>query len=617
MAKRSVQRKLTAILAADVVGYSRLVREDEDGTIAAVKAAVNDAFTPQIKKHKGRIFKTMGDAVLAEFSSAVDALKCAVAIQKKLAGNALVFRMAINLGDVIIEGDDVHGDGVNIAARLEALAEPGGICISGKVLEEVRGKVELGFRDLGPQKAKNIADPVPAYAVLLDPADAGKLVAAGLGARLSNRKALAAAAVVVVAVLASLAVWRPWTPDGPAGADLAQQSKPSIAVLPFTNLADDKSQDFLGDGIADNITTALARLPTMFVIARSSTLAYKGKTINVQQVARELGVRYVLEGTVQRAGDKVRIAAKLIDARKGNNVWARTYDRDVKNALALQDDITLSVIVALEVNLTEGGGARIQRGNTTNIEAYQLGRRATLIFRRLTPDGNAETRRLSEQALKLDPDYTLALFFIGNTHLISAIRRWTPDPKQELKRAEEYAQRILKIDPNAAIGYLLLSSIANAKKQHDKAIEYGRKAHALEPNGAMIAGLLGYRLTAAGKPKEALVVIEKAKRLTPNGLHPVLRFEGAAYYVLGQIDKAIASFERARTLGPKALNTHAFLALTYATAGRLEEARAAAAHVLKLAPRFSARRWLISTGIFKSAKLEPQHDILVKLGLPK
>jgi TolB-like protein/Tfp pilus assembly protein PilF len=391
--------------------------------------------------------------------------------------------------------------------------------------------------------------------------------------------------------------------------------KPSIAVLPFANLSGDPKQDYLGDGISENITTALSRLPTMFVIARTSTLAYKGKAVKVQQVAEQLGVRYVLEGSVQKSGDKVRVTAQLIDALSGQHVWAKSYDREVKDILALQDDITLNVIVALEVNLVEGGGARIQRGNTTSIEAYQLVRRATLIFRRLTRDGNVETGRLAEQALKLDPNYTLALFFIGYTHLMSSLRRWSPEPDKELARAEQFAQKILTIDPNAAVAYLLLSSIANAKGRHDQAVAHGRKAHALAPNDAMIAGLLGYRLTGAGQPEEALTVIEKANRLTPNGLHPVLRFEGIAYYALGRIDKAIASFERSRKIGPRALDTHAWLALTYGIAGRIDEAQAAARRVLKLAPRFSARRWMSSTGVFDTARSKQALEILVKLGL--
>jgi adenylate cyclase len=393
--------------------------------------------------------------------------------------------------------------------------------------------------------------------------------------------------------------------------------KPSIAVLPFANLSGDPKQDYLGDGISENITTALSRLPDMFVISRTSTMAYKGKAVKVQNVAEALGVRYVLEGSVQRAGDKVRVTAQLIDALSGHHVWAKSYDREIKDVLALQDDITLNVIVALEVTLTEGGGARIQLGNTRNIEAYQLGRRATILFRRVTRESVAEARRLAEQAIKLDPNYTLALFFTGQSRFMSVLRGWSENPAKDIAEAEQIARKILAVDPSAAVGYILLSSISTLKKRDGEGIEYARKAHDLAPNDSIVAGLLGWRLILARRPKEALQVIQKAIRLSPHTLPNVLMWEGQAYYALGQYDKAIKSFERGHKRGPRSLGPLAWLTLSYAVVGRMDEARAAVRKVLKLAPSFSAKGWVKAQRINDPAKSEQALAALLKLGLPE
>ncbi len=373
MAEERVERRLAAILVADVVGYSALIRADEEGTRAAVRQHNAETVEPQIAAHNGRIFKTVGDGLLAEFASVVDAVRCAVEIQNAIkdhnadvvAEKRVEFRIGVNLGDVIVEGDDLHGDGVNVAARLEGLAEPQGICISGSAFEQVRDKLELGFEDLGDQQVKNIDRPVRAYRVLSDPDDAGKIVTAPTKRATRWKVPALAAALVVIIAAGGLAWWQPWAPDvEPASVErmaFPLPEKPSIAVLPFDNLSGDPEQDYFGDGIAENIITALSKIPDMFVIARNSSFTYKGKPVKVQQVAEELGVRYVLEGSVQRSGDQVRVTAQLIDAVTGHHLWAERYDRQLTDIFALQDDIAQNIVTALEVKLTAGEQARVWR----------------------------------------------------------------------------------------------------------------------------------------------------------------------------------------------------------------------------------------------------------------
>ncbi len=361
-----MERRLAAILAADVVGYSRLMEIDEAGTLAALKAHREKLIDPAIAERRGRIVKLMGDGSLVEFASVVDAVACAVAIQEGMSARnegvpedrRMAFRIGVHLGDVIVEGDDLYGDGVNVAARLEGLAEPGGVCISQQAYDQVETKLDLAYEDLGEQQVKNIARPVRTYRILLD-GEAPPGVQRPKTRGLSATQIIGSAAVVVLVVAGlALAWWQPWKPDvEPASIERMAcplPEKPSIAVLPFDNLSGDPAQEYFADGITESIITTLSKIPNLFVIARNSTFAYKGKPAKIQQVAEELGVRYVLEGSVQRAGDRTRITAQLIDALSGRHLWADHYDRDVGDIFALQDDITQQVMTELEVKLTEG-----------------------------------------------------------------------------------------------------------------------------------------------------------------------------------------------------------------------------------------------------------------------
>ena len=430
-----VERRLAAILCADVAAYSRLVREDEERTLAAVKADIVENFEPGVAAHRGRIFKTMGDAVLAEFASVVDAVRCAVELQRNLvkrnaetpADRQIEFRMGVNLGDVVIDGSDVYGDGVNVAARVQDVAEPGGICISEDTYRHLSGRIEVGYKDLGPLRLKNIDKPVRVYRIESDTVMPGRVVVA-MSARLQRWKWPAATAIVaLVALLAAghfgvfpIRVQSPDVePARPSRMAFALPDKPSIAVLPFDNLSADAKNDVFSDGLTEDIITSLSKISTMFVIARNSTFTYKGKPVKVQQVAEELGVRYVLEGSVQRSGEQLRMTAQLIDATTGRHLWSERYDREVQEIFALQDEITKQIVAALEVQLTAGEGARVAASGTENVKAWELVREGEAIHRRFTKENNAQAREIYKRAIELDSEYALAWAQLGATHFLT------------------------------------------------------------------------------------------------------------------------------------------------------------------------------------------------------
>ncbi len=631
MAEYEVKRKLTTILAADVVGYTRLMRADEEATLKTL-GEYRDVIDGLIARHEGRVFSTGGDSVLAEFGSVVEAVRCAISCQEEISSrNAeladdrkLIFRMGVNVGDVMIRDGDLFGDGVNVAARLEGLAEAGGVCISGSVFEQIKHKLSLGFEDMGQQQVKNIADPVTAYRLV--PRQVSVSVDATAATKPSDGKRwrlpVMAVAVALIFAAGGFAIWRPWEPVvEPASLDrmaFPLPDKPSIAVLPFVNLSGDATQDYLGDGIAENIITALSRVAEMFVIARTSTFTYKGKVVKVQQVAEDLGVRYVLEGSVQRSGDKVRVTAQLIDALEGHHIWAERYEREFKDAFALQDEITLNVLTALEVKLTAGAGASILRGNTKNLDAYQLLRRGERHFLRFTNEDNTKAQRLFQQAVELDPNYTQGWYFIGLTHQLSAKFGWSDDAVQEQVRAEELARKALSIDPSDPGAYNLLANIALHRRQYDEALGYNEKAVALAQNSAGTLALLGRTLVYAERPEEALLVIQKAIRLSPFSPPNVLRYEGIAYHSMGRYEEAIAAFERARTRNPNSPLPLVWLAITYADKGQMEQARAAAQEILELNRNFSTKVYVNATMDYKD-RTKTGHAIatLRQLGLPE
>jgi adenylate cyclase len=471
MAEESFKRKLTTMLSADVAGYSRLMAKDEAATVKTLKA-YQGIMTELIKQHRGRVVDSPGDNVLAEFTSIVDGVQCAVSVQKELqARNAelpedrrMEFRVGINLGDVIEEGNRIYGDGVNIAARLEALADPGGICISKTAFDHIETKLPLGYEYLGEQTVKNIAKPVGAYRVLMEP----RVTVAEAGEENRAwpvwRKAVFSGATAVLILAIVVGIWQLYLRPTPPVASVEEMAlplpdKPSIAVLPFENLSGDPEQDYFSDGFTHNLITQLYKMPGMFVIASGSTFKYKGKAVDVRQVGRELGVRHVLEGSVQRAEDRIRVTTQLVDAATGSQVWAERYDRELKDIFAVQDEITRKVVNELAVKIVWGETWRLEISGTDNYEAFDYYLQADKYFLRLKKEANARARELLFKALELDPKYARAMTFMGWTHLMDALYRWVKNPAQSLKQAEEWAHRALAIDDNVAHGHTILGRV--------------------------------------------------------------------------------------------------------------------------------------------------------------
>ncbi len=629
---KNVQRRLAAILAADVVGYSRLIVEDEAGTLEALRAHREKLIEPKIAEHEGRVVKLMGDGLLAEFPSAVEAVQCAIEIQHTMVErNAdvpeerrITYRIGINIGDIFVEGDDIYGDGVNIAARLEGLADPGGICISRSVHTQIADKLDLEFEDLGEQQVKNIAKPVMVYRVALDEKAAALVTPVTVTPPTTGRgrwPQIAAGLVLGLVGVAGLVWWQPWAPDvEPASVErmaFPLPDKPSIAVLPFDNLSGNPEQDWLGDGLTENIIAVLSTSPNLFVIARNSTFTYKGKAVKVQQVAEELGVRHVLEGSVQRTGDKLRITAKLVDALTGRHLWAERYDRNLEDLFALQDEITHAIITALQVKLTQGEQVRIGSGRATNFEAWELEQRSLHLFQRFTRENNTRARQLAESSVDLDPNYALAWVRLAWTHALDVRYAWVEDRVGALSSATEAAQKALALDETLPDAHAALGFIHTLKREHEEAVADMRNAVALDPNHATAMALLAVSLTFSGSPEEAITLIKKAMRLSPYypAWYPAAL--GRAYRVTGQFVEAIAAIKKSIERNPDELGPHVELTAAYSEADRSVEARTAAGEVLRIDPKFTLSRWAKTLAYRDSGEQEQYLAALRKAGLPE
>jgi adenylate cyclase len=630
MNTEGVKRKLTAILSADVKGYSRLMSQDEEATVKTLKQH-RETISGLILGHRGRVVDAPGDNILAEFGSVVDAVKCAVEIQRALktknAGLAedrrMNFRIGVNLGDVIEEEDRIYGDGVNITARLEGLAEGGGIYISGTAFDHVKNKLPVGYQYVGKQVVKNIPDPVRAYKVLMEPEAVGKVIGEE---RPKPRKwgwKTVAAGVLVLVVLAGGLVWNFYLRAPriePASVDkmaFPLPDKPSIAVLPFVNMSDDPKQQFFSDGITEEIITALAKVPHLFVIARNSTFAYKGKSVNVQKVSEELGVRYVMEGSVRTVGNRVRITGQLIDALTGHHLWAERYDRALKDIFALQDEITMKVLLALEVKLTEGEQARLYGKGTDNLEAYLKVLQGREHKYRFTKEDNALARQMFEEAIALDPEYAMAYRFLAGTHLMDVWFRSTKSPQQSLDRAIELGQKAIALDDSLAGAYGLLGQLYTMKRQHEKGIAEAERAVALDPNSADAHAFLGQNLHYAGRHEEATALLKKAIRLNPIPPNWYLLFLGHAHRAMGRYEDAIAQYKEALHRRPNNLFAYTGLAASYSLSGREEEARVAAGEVFRIQPKFSLEYFAKTLPFKNQADKERYVGALREAGLPE
>jgi adenylate cyclase len=521
MATEEFKRKLTAVMSADVVGYSRLMGEDEADTVQTLSVYKEIMFT-LIKQHRGRVIDSPGDNLLAEFASVVDAVQCAVAVQKELqARNAqrsenrrMEFRIGINLGDVIEEEDRIFGDGVNIAARLEALSDPGGICISKTAFDQIETKLPFGYEYLGEKEVKNIAKPVGAFRVLMDAEAAGKVIGELRPKPKQLRWAAIGGIVVLIIVAGALAIWnyyfRPaFEPASVERMAFPLPDKPSIAVLPFMNLSGDQEQEYLADGITENIITALSKTPKMFVIASNSVFTYKGKPLKIQQVAEEMGVRYVLEGSLQKSGDRLRINAQLIDAIGGHHLWAERYDRQMKDIFAIQDEITMKILTAMEVKLTEGEAASAHAKGTVNLEAYLKDLQGREHLRKVTKDDNMVARKLLEEAIALDPNFPSPYVGLAYTYTTAATRGWTDSPRTSFEKADELTQKAIALDDSLDMAHALVGRLYSFKREYEKAISEGERAIALGPNNSGNMAMLAATLKAAGKAEDAVKWAER------------------------------------------------------------------------------------------------------------
>ncbi len=561
-------------MAADVAGYTRLVEQDTDGTVAAWRTARSDIIDPAISDHAGRIVKHTGDGFLAEFPVVQDAVKCAIAIQIGLRECPLKFRMGVNLGDIVDDGEDIHGEGVNIAARIEALADEGGICVSGSVFDQVRNRLECAFEDIGSHTVKHVSAPVQVYQVVIhSPSNAA---------------------------------------SGGSGVPLPEI--PSIAVLPFDNMSGDPEQEYFSDGIAEDIITTLSKVPNLLVVARNSTFVYKGRSVDVTRVGKEQGVSHVLEGSVRKAGDRVRITAQLIDAESGKHVWADRYDRKIEDIFELQDEITLKVVTELQVELLEGEMARIRGSGTASLEAWSNQVRAVACTRVVTRESYADARRLAAEAARLDPDYAAPLCTLAFVHGVDARSAWSDSREKSLALAQELSSRAMELDPGNPEAYGSQGFADIISGRHDEAIAKLKTALELNPNHADIAAYLAISITWNGEPERGIEHIEKAMRLSPNYPAWYLGVKGFALRVAGHYEEAIMAL---REYGRREAGFgHVDLVVIHAQQDDMEAARREAAELLSHRPTFTISKWA-KTQMYKDPdRLSQDLNALRRAGLP-
>jgi TolB-like protein/class 3 adenylate cyclase len=619
-----MERKLAAIFAADVVGYGRLMERDEAGTFARLRAHRKELFEPEIDRHHGRIFKLMGDGLLAEFGSVVDAVECAVVLQREMAerNNGLPddqridVRIGLHLGDVIIEGDDRHGDAVNIASRLQQLAEPGGVCVSETVVKHVKQKVALRFEPQGEERLKNIAEPVAVYRV-----EIGAMAAQARGpswfVRLPRLR-LVAGAVAILLLLAAggVATWYLQAREPPP------KGFPTIAVLPFDNFSGDPAQDYLSDGVSEEIITMLSRFPDLAVIARNSTFAYKGRPVDVRQVGRDLGVDYVVEGSVRKEADKLRIVAQLVDAHTGQHVWAERYENAGSDPWLLQDEVTGKIIGSLTgeqglIRKKEYDGAWGKDAGSLQEHDYYLRGHDIFINAETKEDYNRAGEIWHEGLVKF-PRSSLLRIKLGWFYYVRADSFWSDDAAADYRRAGEFGREV-QSTPNLSpqvrrLAHWLMAFVLSQEGDFDRAIAETDAAIALAPYDAFMLGTLSNIPMRAGKPAQAIEWIEKAMVRDPQNEKPNNFRLGRAYYLQGDYEKALAAINKG---SPPWVDVPLFLASIYVRLDRMEEARAEVKKALVMEPGFTQAKWREAWFYRDPNILERQLADLGKAGLPE
>jgi adenylate cyclase len=581
--EQKVTRKLRAILSADVKGYSLLIADNEVHTIETLKK-YRQIMSDQIRQHTGRVVDSPGDNLMAEFSSAVDAVQCAVEIQNRLKkenaryveDKRLQFRIGVNIGDVIQDGDRIYGTGVNVAARIEGLADPGGVCISRNAYDHVKNRLDYGFEYLGEHDVKNIKEPVRIYKVLSD-----------------------------IEVLKPLVEEKLELPD-----------KPSIAVLPFDNMSGDPRQEYFSDGLTEQIINGLCKVSNLFVIARNTSFAYKGKGISIKQIAHELGVRYILEGSVQRAQDRVRITAQLIDSTTDYHVWSENYDRDLTDIFALQDEIALSIMYAMQIKLTYGEQARLWEGDTKNIQAFDKQMRGFECFYNLNEKDNNQARHFFNEAINIDNTSAMPYAMLGFTHIIDLWYGYTKSPLQSFEEVEKNVAKALTLNDSLDLAHLLLGWIYLLKRKHEKAIIECERAVALNPNGAEVHAHLALMHIYSDETELAIKLIKRAIRLNPIPPPHYYDFLAMAHSNNGQYEEAIELCKKGLRGYPDELGIYLTLSACYSALNRMEEAHNTVAEILRINPNFNLEYYSKTLPYKNQETLDKYIEALRKAGLP-
>ena len=581
MAGAHVERRLAAILAADVAGYSRLMGDDEEGTLAALKACRREVIDPKIAEHCGRIVKTTGDGALVAFASAVDAVRCAMEIQRATAerntaileDRRIEFRIGINVGDIIVDEGDIYGDGVNIAARVESLASPGAICLSENAYQQIKGKLALEVSDLGEQQLKNIARPVRVYSVRFD--------------------------------------------DAPARPALGLPDKPSIAVLPFSIMQGTSDDEAFADGLTEDIITALSRIRGLFVIARNSSFTYKGEAADIRQVGRDLGVRYIMEGSIRRSGDRLRVTAQLVEAATGNHIWAEKYDRPVADIFDVQDEITRCVAASTQTQVTLAEGDRAEQAERPQVNVWLLLKRAARRGYDLTPESLAEERELAERALELAPESGLAHRALAKVLVHQVFMHIVANASNTLARARDAAMKAARLEGANEYGYWTLGLVQFTSGEPEQAILSLRQGLEVNPNCSLIHGTIGNYLALMGQADEGIAAIELAMRTNPRDPSIFFRYQGLAdaYFVKRDFEKMVEWAAKGVILKPSYYGCHTRLVAGLGLLGRLKEAQGAIHRYLKDVPD-EVRSRVHRFGFVRGEDSALFSEALKKAGLP-
>ena len=583
-------RRLTAILVADVVGYSRLMGADEAGTLTAVKALRKKVFAPKVAEHHGRIVKLMGDGALVEFPSVVHAVQCAVAVQEALAernagtpsDKRIELRIGVNLGDVIAEGGDIYGDGVNVAARLEELAEPGGVALSGSAHDQVAGKVDFAFEDAGEHELKNIARPVRIYRWSKDDA-------------------------------------APAPGTARTGDALPLPDKPSIAVLPFTNMSGDPEQEYFSDGMTEDIITGLCHMRGLFVIARNSSFAYRGSAVDVKRVGQDLGVRYVLEGSVRRGGDRIRVTAQLIDVGTGVHVWADRFDGILDDVFALQDDITAKVISAVGPEITVAEMQRARGKRSDSLDAWDRYLQALQPYYTVDKVGYEEATALLEEAIELDPRFSTAYATLARCHVYAGYHGWSASAREVVHKAEKFARQAVALDEQDPFAHLALGFVYMINKELVRSVNELNRALELNPNLSIAHGYLSNTLAFLGRSEEALAAAERAIRGSPRDPERYLWYIGImnAHFAAERYEECVEAAEQAVLLQPNFYGGHIIMASALTYLERIEEAKQAALRAREVNPRLNLRSSARNPMFVREGDVARVLDGLRRAGLPE